>query len=136
MVFSDHSSTCEGPNGTFITGGLSCGFIINIPNHLITLYHTSDTNLFTDMKLICDLYKPTIVLLPIGNVDSMGPREAAYACQNLLPTAKIIIPMHFNYEDGPTDMFEKFVKYWTQMNVVGKDYNHPKDYFGGKSIKR
>lgn len=82
------------------------------------------------------MYKPTIVLLPIGNVDSMGPREAAYACSYLLDTAKIIIPMHFNYEDGPTDMFEKFEKQWKQMEVLGKNLYHPKDYFGGKAIKR
>ena len=88
------------------------------------------------MKLICDLYKPSIVLLPIGNVDSMGPREAAYACSNLLETAKIIIPMHFNYEDGPTDMFEKFEKQCKQMELSGKNLYHPKDYFGGKPIKR
>jgi L-ascorbate metabolism protein UlaG (beta-lactamase superfamily) len=64
------------------------------------------------MELICNLYKPTIILLPIGNVDGMGPREAAYACKHLLTSAKTIIPIHFNYENGPTDMFEKFVKQW------------------------
>ena len=57
------------------------------------------------MKLICDLYKPSYIMLPIGNVDGMGPKEAAYAVKNLLTTSKVIVPMHFNYE-GVTGQFE------------------------------
>ena len=63
------------------------------------------------MKLICDLYKPTYVMLPISNVDGMGPREAAYAVKNLLTTPKFIIPMNFN-KNGVTGQYEEFVKQW------------------------
>ena len=34
-----------------------------------------------------------MAILPIGDVFTMGPREAAYACRLLKP--KAVIPMHF-----------------------------------------
>jgi L-ascorbate metabolism protein UlaG (beta-lactamase superfamily) len=39
------------------------------------------------------LYAPEIVMLPIGDHYTMGPREAAYACNLLKP--KAVVPMHF-----------------------------------------
>jgi L-ascorbate metabolism protein UlaG (beta-lactamase superfamily) len=45
------------------------------------------------MKIIHELYQPDIAMIPIGDHCTMGPREAAYAC-NLLE-AKTVIPMHF-----------------------------------------
>jgi L-ascorbate metabolism protein UlaG (beta-lactamase superfamily) len=45
------------------------------------------------MAIIRDLYAPEIVMLPIGDHYTMGPREAAYACNLLKP--KTVIPMHF-----------------------------------------
>ena len=95
MVHADHPSTCVGPQGVQITGGDAAGFIIEIPHHNLTIYHAGDTNVFGDMKLIDDLYHPSLVFLPIGDCLGMGPREAAYACKNFLSSAKTIIPMHF-----------------------------------------
>jgi L-ascorbate metabolism protein UlaG (beta-lactamase superfamily) len=96
MVAADHPSTCVGPQGVQITGGQACGFVITIPDHNIAIYHAGDTNVFSDMKLIDELYKPNVALLPIGDCLGMGPREAAYAVKNFLPTPEKIIPMHFN----------------------------------------
>jgi L-ascorbate metabolism protein UlaG (beta-lactamase superfamily) len=45
------------------------------------------------MKIIGELYSPDVSVLPIGDLYTMGPREAAYAV-NLLG-AKTVIPMHF-----------------------------------------
>jgi len=45
------------------------------------------------MAIIHDLYGPEIAMLPIGDHYTMGPREAAYACNLLKP--KTVIPMHF-----------------------------------------
>jgi len=45
------------------------------------------------MAIIRELYAPEIVMLPIGDHFTMGPREAAYACKLLKP--KTVIPMHF-----------------------------------------
>jgi L-ascorbate metabolism protein UlaG (beta-lactamase superfamily) len=45
------------------------------------------------MQLIGYLYKPSIVMLPIGGAFTMGPVEAAYACTLLKP--QHIIGMHY-----------------------------------------
>jgi L-ascorbate metabolism protein UlaG (beta-lactamase superfamily) len=86
MVHADHPSTCVGPQGLQITGGDAVGFIIEIPHHNVTFYHAGDTNVFSDMKLIDELYKPNAVFLPVGDCLGMGPREAAYAVKNFMPT--------------------------------------------------
>ena len=58
---------------------------MTIPNHNLRIYHAGDTNIFSDMKLIDELYKPDIALLPIGDCLGMGPREAAYCVKNCGP---------------------------------------------------
>jgi L-ascorbate metabolism protein UlaG (beta-lactamase superfamily) len=47
----------------------------------IKVYHAGDTGLFSDMKLIGDLYHPDIALLPIGGRYTMGIGEAMMAAQ-------------------------------------------------------
>ena len=49
--------------------------------------------MFGDMKLIGDLYKPDLAMLPIGDNFTMGPREAALAVKLL--GVKEVIPMHY-----------------------------------------
>jgi L-ascorbate metabolism protein UlaG (beta-lactamase superfamily) len=57
------------------------------------MYHAGDTAVFGDMQIIRELYAPEIVMLPIGDHFTMGPREAAHACMLLQP--KTVVPMHF-----------------------------------------
>jgi L-ascorbate metabolism protein UlaG (beta-lactamase superfamily) len=57
------------------------------------LYHAGDTAVFGDMQLIRDIYKPSVVMLPIGDFYTMGPREAAVACRLLAP--KVVLPIHW-----------------------------------------
>jgi hypothetical protein len=47
------------------------------------IYHSGDTCVFGDMKIIAELYEPDLVMLPIGDLFTMSPREAAYACRLL-----------------------------------------------------
>ena len=54
-----------------------------------SLYHTGNTGLFYDMKLIRELYSPEVVFLPMGDHYLMGPKEPAKACNNILITPKI-----------------------------------------------
>jgi L-ascorbate metabolism protein UlaG (beta-lactamase superfamily) len=91
MVHADHSSSID-DGGQKIDGGMAAGFVVECENG-VTLYDAGDTGVFGDMKLIADLYKPDIVMIPIGGVYTMGPREAAKACELLTP--KCIIPMHY-----------------------------------------
>jgi len=92
MVHADHSCGIE-DEGQVIYGGEPCGYVITFSNG-VKIYHAGDTNVFGDMNIIRELYQPDIALLPIGDVFTMGPREAAYACKLLQP--KAVIPMHFN----------------------------------------
>jgi len=91
MVHADHSCGIE-DEGQIIYGGEPCGYVIEFENG-IKIYHAGDTNVFGDMAIIRELYQPDVVMLPIGDVFTMGPREAAYAINLLKP--KAVIPMHF-----------------------------------------
>ena len=91
MVHADHSCGIQ-DGDQLIYGGEACGFVVEFANGL-KIYHAGDTNVFGDMAIIRELYAPDIAMIPIGDHYTMGPREAAYAC-NLLKT-KTVIPMHF-----------------------------------------
>jgi L-ascorbate metabolism protein UlaG (beta-lactamase superfamily) len=91
MVHADHSCGIE-DEGQIIYGGEPCGYVIQFQNG-VKIYHAGDTNVFGDMRIIQELYQPDLVMLPIGDVFTMGPREASYACKLLQP--KAVIPMHF-----------------------------------------
>ena len=91
MVHADHSCGIQ-DGDQLIYGGEACGYVIEFDNGL-KIYHAGDTNVFGDMKIIHELYSPDIAMLPIGDHFTMGPREAAYACDLL--KAKTVIPMHF-----------------------------------------
>jgi L-ascorbate metabolism protein UlaG (beta-lactamase superfamily) len=73
-------------------GGEPVGFIIKLENGF-TIYHMGDTNVFGDMKLIADYYKPDLILIPIGGHFVMDPKEAALATTMLHP--KYAIPIHY-----------------------------------------
>jgi L-ascorbate metabolism protein UlaG (beta-lactamase superfamily) len=91
MVTASHS--CGITDGDKIVyGGEAAGYIIRLPGGL-NVYHAGDTAVFSDMKIIGDLYAPEVALLPIGDFYTMGPKEAAYAIKLL--GVKHVIPMHF-----------------------------------------
>lgn len=59
-----------------------------------TIYHTGDTGLFSDMKLIGEIYRPDVLLVPIGGRFTMDEEQAARAVKFVKP--KVVIPMHYN----------------------------------------
>ena len=91
MVHADHSCGIL-DEGKIVYGGEACGYVIELPDGR-RVYHAGDTNVFGDMGLIRELYGPELALLPIGDLFTMGPREAAVACRLL--GVKKVIPMHF-----------------------------------------
>ena len=96
VVFTNawHSSS-DIVDGIPIYLGNPSGFIIEPKREAgKTLYIAGDTGLSLDMKLIHDLYKPAIGILPIGDRFTMGGDQAAYACRNCFDF-KTIIPCHF-----------------------------------------
>lgn len=106
-AFHSNSIDVEQP---VIYGGEPAGLIVRMPGGF-TIYHAGDTALFGDMKLIGELYKPDLALLPIGDLFTMGPREAAYAVRLL--GVKHVIPMHyatFPFLTGTVEAFRKETK--------------------------
>lgn len=91
MVPAVHSSGIT-EAGFKVDGGLPGGFVISMDGHVI--YHAGDTALFSDMKLIGQLYKPDISLLPIGDLYTMNPHTASIAAEWLVSST--VIPMHYN----------------------------------------
>jgi L-ascorbate metabolism protein UlaG (beta-lactamase superfamily) len=91
MVNAIHSCGIQ-DGDKIIYGGEASGYVVRLPGGL-SVYHAGDTAVFGDMKIIGDLYKPDVALLPIGDHFTMGPREAALAIRLL--GVKHVIPMHF-----------------------------------------
>ncbi|MBQ6218906.1 MAG: metal-dependent hydrolase [Methanosphaera sp.] len=74
--------------------GEAGSYLIEFENDL-KVFHAGDTGLFSDLKFVVgEVYKPDIALLPIGNVFTMDPYEAAKATNWINP--KVVIPMHYN----------------------------------------
>ncbi len=92
MTGADHSAGDWNPGGeTTLYLGEPAGFVIGLDGARI--YHAGDTNVFSDMALIRELYAPDIALLPIGGHFTMGPREAALAVELL--GVRQVVPIHY-----------------------------------------
>lgn len=92
LVQAMHSSsqdTADGPLGQI---GTACGAVVAVDQGPV-LYNTGDTGVFGDMALIAELYRPTILFLPIGDFYTMGARQAAKAVELVQP--EWIVPQHF-----------------------------------------
>lgn len=79
-------------DGRIIYGGEAAGYVLRFADGR-SLYFAGDTNVFSDMALIEQLYHPDLAFLPIGDLFTMSPKEAALACCMLKP--KKVVPMHF-----------------------------------------
>jgi L-ascorbate metabolism protein UlaG (beta-lactamase superfamily) len=91
MVDAKHSSSFS-EDGVTTYLGEAAGFVLRFENGL-TAYFAGDTALFGDMRLIHELYRPTIAFLPIGDLFTMDPEAAAKACELL--GVRTVIPMHY-----------------------------------------
>ena len=91
MVEAKHSAGAQDEHGTHYVG-VAAGYILAIAEGPV-LYHAGDTALFGDMRLIGELYRPQVAMLPIGGHFTMGPKEAALAA-SYLGTA-VVLPLHF-----------------------------------------
>ena len=81
-----HSSSY---NGQYM--GMPCGAVVHLGGK--TVYHLGDTGLFGDMKLIGEIYKPDLALIPVGDRFTMGAELATMAAEMIRP--KVAIPMHY-----------------------------------------
>jgi L-ascorbate metabolism protein UlaG (beta-lactamase superfamily) len=91
MVNAFHSCPIE-DGDKVLYGGEPAGYVVQLENGF-TFYHAGDTDVFGDMALIAELYGPELVMIPIGDHYTMGPKQAAKAVRLL--GAKHVVPMHY-----------------------------------------
>ena len=93
MVHAEHSAGYWNDEvGTPMYLGEPVGFVVTLEGGS-RFYFAGDTDAFTDMRLIGELYRPQLAFLPIGGYYTMDPRSAALAVE-MLGVADVI-PMHF-----------------------------------------
>jgi L-ascorbate metabolism protein UlaG (beta-lactamase superfamily) len=86
-------------HGSGVAGGHAAGFVVHMGGKRI--YHSGDTCLFSDMKLLNGVIEEPgidLALLPVGDNFTMGPRDAAIATEWIAP--KVVIPMHWGTFPG------------------------------------
>jgi L-ascorbate metabolism protein UlaG (beta-lactamase superfamily) len=104
------SSIQKEQNATPVYAGNPTGLIITLRDGP-TIYHTGDTDLFSDMALVKRFHKIDVMLVCIGDHFTMGPARAAEAVKLVSP--KTVIPMHygtFSVLTGTPKMFERELK--------------------------
>ena len=130
VIFTNawHSSS-DTSSGTPVYLGNPAGFIIEPRREKEkTVYIAGDTGISLDMKLIHDLYKPVIGILPIGDRFTMGGDQAAYACRNFFDFTTVI-PCHFaSFKGYVADDAEAFLK------AMGSGAKKVKAIAGGESL--
>ncbi|MDR3264564.1 MAG: metal-dependent hydrolase [Synergistaceae bacterium] len=85
-----HGSSID-DEGTRCDGGFPCGFLVNLED--ATVYHSGDTGLTLEMKLLEDEHVD-VALLPIGGNYTMDIDDAVKAAGFIKP--KKAVPMHYD----------------------------------------
>ncbi len=81
------------PDGSY--GGTPAGCLVTIDGK--TIYHTGDTGIFLDMKLIGEMDHIDVMLVNIGDNFTMGIDDAVKAVEFVNPD--LVIPMHYKTFD-------------------------------------
>jgi L-ascorbate metabolism protein UlaG (beta-lactamase superfamily) len=105
-----HGGAIEIDGGELKEAGSPVGFVISVKDGA-RFYHTGDTDLFSDMKLVNEFGKIDAMMVCIGDRFTMGPGRAAEAVKLVSP--KVAIPMHyatFNILSGTPEAFGKELK--------------------------
>ncbi len=104
------SSVQSDEDATPVYAGSPTGLIVTLKNGP-TIYHTGDTDLFSDMALVNRFHKIDVMLVCIGDHFTMGPARAAEAVTLVAP--RTVIPMHygtFPVLTGTPEMLERELK--------------------------
>jgi L-ascorbate metabolism protein UlaG (beta-lactamase superfamily) len=121
LTIAHHGSTLGDSMGY---GGNPVGFIVRMAGKII--YHAGDTGLFLDMKLIGELDKIDVALLPIGGYFTMDVNDAAKAVEFLMP--RKVIPMHYDTFDpikaDPTILANKVKPLGTECIILQPGHSY------------
>ncbi len=104
LTHAFHSSSYDSEERGTVYAGEACGVLLSSDSWCV--YHAGDTALFSDMKLIGEIHKPDVALLPIGDHFTMGPVEAARAASLL--GCSYAVPIHYRTFDLLTGTYEEF----------------------------
>lgn len=116
MVQAFHSSSVMTDDGRIVYMGMPAGLIIHFAGH--TILHCGDTSLFGDMKLIGERHEIDLAFIPIGDLFTMGPDDAALAAQWL--KAKFVVPIHYNTFPTIQQDGDQFVRSLEPYGIQGK----------------
>jgi len=105
LTIAVHGSGYPSEQGMLYMGN-PCGFLIIAEGK--TVYHAGDTGIFYDMKLIGEMNRIDVALLPIGGNFTMDIDDAVKAAELLNPG--LAVPMHYNTFDIITAKPEDFAK--------------------------
>lgn len=115
LTIAHHGSAAG--DGLEYTGN-PCGFLITMGGK--TMYHSGDTGLFYDMKLIGEMNSIDLAFLPIGDNFTMGIDDAVEAVEFLHP--KKVVPIHYKtwpvIDTDPGDFAEKLKGSDTQAVII------------------
>ena len=93
MTSADHSAGDWNAGGeTTLYLGEPAGFVVELEDGT-RLYHAGDTAAFGDMRLIAELHRPDLAMLPIGGHYTMDPAGAALATELL--GVRHVLPIHY-----------------------------------------
>ncbi len=133
-VESHHRSTVTLKDGRVISG-VPLGFMIYLEDG-VRIYNSSDTAIFSDLKLFGELYKPHIGFLNVTYPEldptipdligsslsgEMSPYEAALAAQWL--NLDYAIACHYTSKDSPD--VQQFMKLLTEMRTEAAPFVKP-----------
>jgi L-ascorbate metabolism protein UlaG (beta-lactamase superfamily) len=113
MVRADHSCGIL-DDGELVYGGSAGGYVVRLEDGY-TFYHAGDTALFSDMQLIGELYRPELAFLPIGDLFTMDPLQAARACRYL--GVRSVVPIHWGTFPALTGTPEQLEKACSDLGV-------------------
>ncbi len=119
MVPAVHTSSVA-EDGAPRALGFPIGYVIRFSNGF-TICNTGDTVATMDMQIVHDLYKPNMVILPIGDFYTMGAEQAAYALNLLKP--QFAIGVHWGTWNGmppgrPDDLEKELAKYDLKTHLI------------------
>jgi len=96
--------------------GVACGLVIYFEKLDVKVYHAGDTALFSDMKLIGEVARPDIALLPVGGRFTMTPELGKRAAEYVKP--KVAVPIHYGTFPLLTDDISEFTPEGVEVKVM------------------
>lgn len=82
------------PPGVALSAGPPVGFVIIFSNGL-RAYLSGDTGVTNEMDMVARLYRPSLAIINLNDINTMAPSEAAFAMQQYIRPVTVM-PTHVN----------------------------------------